>query len=312
MSFKKYLEDEMLEAAGNLSGLPSTFIKEITGNSGSNNLGGENSEIKLFKSNAKVKDITDACKLVGGFVASKDAYRRSYSPAELKAKSDKQNNAGVLVKIDDVWAFYAKWDSLGDGNKKFQLITDEGVKTVKDAFVHNHPRFGKSYNQYNRQYLSGLEISDIIDFKNSKVDVYLVTTDFERVAKRLERETNRTNPREISLEKKKAILKFLEKKSEGMIQAIKDDVQETIDKLNSYVEKTIKKATTGEDFSFDIDIENILKELKEKLKEANSIGYYIKEIVNDGTIKDNYYKNRNSHAFERFMELAKSFKNEEI
>lgn len=85
---KKIEEQALIESAGNLKGLPKTFIKRIVGgyNTG---LGGANSELKLFKANAKQKDLTAATKLVGGFVKKSDIGTRNYSKAELEAKANK-------------------------------------------------------------------------------------------------------------------------------------------------------------------------------------------------------------------------------
>lgn len=310
MGFKEFLNvtiNDINEGAGNLTGLPAIFIKEIT----HSNLGGENSEINLYKKNAKIKDLTDACKLVGGFVASKDRGYRSYSRAELKAKADKEANAAVIVKINSEWAFLAKWEDYGEGNKKFQLITLDGVKTVRDTWV-NRTRYGVSYKDYNRKYFSASEIAEIINFKDDEVDVYLVTTDIERLLKRQERESQKFINKSISPEKKKAIIKFLDSRSNGMIDAVKADLSKSIDKLNKLVELTIKRAVTGEDVKSDETYETIITELRSNLKEVDTIGYYIKEIVKDGSIKDNYYKDRNSYAFDKFMELVKTYKEENI
>lgn len=74
-SFREYLNEQkeldiLVEAAGNLKGLPKNIIRKIV-SSHDSGLGGENSEFKLFKSNAKQSDLTAAVKLVGGFVKQK-------------------------------------------------------------------------------------------------------------------------------------------------------------------------------------------------------------------------------------------------
>mgnify|MGYP003590425058 CR=1 FL=1 len=313
MSFLNYLkenESEIIEAAGALSGLPKHWIDEITNKS---NNGGENSEIILYKANAKVKDLTDACKMVGGFVASSDRGRRSYSRAEIKAQADKEANAAVLVKVNSEWAFLAKWsDWTGEGNKKFELFTIEGSKTVRDTWV-NRTRYGTTYNDYNRKHFSGAELIDIINFSENKIDVYLITADVERIAKRQERETvNFVDKKAISPEKRKAIIQFLDKKADGLITVMKKEVEESFAKINLYVETTVKKAVTGADIKTEVNFDEEVKKLKAKLSEINTIGYYVADIIKDGGIKDSYYNDRKSYSYTKFLEIVKTFSEEKI
>lgn len=116
----------------------------------------------------------------------------------------------------------------------------------------------------------------------------------------------------VSPEKKKAIVKFLDKKAGGLISAMNNDIKDSFDKMSEYVELTVKRAITGSEIKTDVNFSEEVAKLQSKLKEINYIGYYIQQIVEEGRIKDSYWKNENTYAYKSFMEIVKSYKSEDI
>jgi hypothetical protein len=299
IKFREYV----LEDAGNLKGLPKTFLKEITSYS---ELGGRNSKIVVFKENAKQKDVSAATRKVGGWVKSSDIGTTKLSYAELQAEADKKAYAGVLIKIDGEWVYFAKWDEYGDGAAKFQLITDKGNVTVKKM------RSGKSKlpkNVFDSPWLKATQLSDYIDFEGSKVDVYLVTADADRLAKRQERKLAKKVP-EVSKERKAAIAKFLNKKSGNLVQEIKDSLKEEIKNLNTEVEAMFSAALNGE--KVEINLLDTVKKIEEKIETTKYMTRYMSAIIKDGNIKDTFNSNRYSYEYKEFKKLIDSLKEEEL
>lgn len=310
-TFKEFLNEEkelekLVEAAGNLKGLPKNIVKSIVrGYDGG--LGGENSEFKLFKSNAKQSDLTAAIKLVGGFVKPEDRGSRSYSKAELEAKANKGAHAGVLVKINGEWVYYAAFQEY---NGKYNLISAKGYEQKEE------PRKIGGRIRYDTTYeLTATDLSKFIDFKEDKVDIYLVTADVERELKRQERrevqnainDVNRITP-----ERKKAIIEFLKKRSNGIIDELTADIKESTDKLNAYIASSVNRAITGEEKDISGDFKKITDEINIKLQRINSLGYHIASMTKEGKIKDTHWGggSEDSYHYKTFKSLVDAYEKE--
>ena len=142
-TFREFMNEKneleaLVEAAGNLKGLPKEIISSIVRQDRNEGYGGENSEIKLFKKDAKQSDLTAACKLVGGFVKPGEVGYRNKSKAELEAEANSKAHAGVLVKINDEWAFYAR---LSYFSNKYNLISDKGRVSKNTYFMSKGRRY---------------------------------------------------------------------------------------------------------------------------------------------------------------------------
>ncbi len=286
----------VLEDAGNLKGMPSLFVKELVKGYDSG-LGGRNSKIEVFKTNAKQKDVTAATRKVGGWVSSSDKGYSRYSRKELEAQANKEAYAGVAIKIDGEWAFLAQWDDYGDGAAKFKLLTDKGNATVSRWNKGGKYRKG---NAYDSPWLKASEISEYIDFKESNVEVYLVTADADRLEKRQERKLAGQMPK-ISKERKVALQKFLEKKANGLLDELKQGVDLEVDKLINYVDRMFIDSINGKDS--EQPYEKILDSIKDRIKDASNLSYHFKRIVKEGTIKDNY-RNDFSYNYKKFKEIV--------
>ena len=289
MNFKEYLSRDLVEDAGNLKGLPKEFIKAITGRKMgydfTSRMGGQNSKIKLYKSNAKRVDIT---KLARGDV-------------ETGFKI-----AGIVIKINDEWAFLVSYDEIGDGAAKFKLLSAEGLITKDRINTYQAKTSTKGYyrtikNKYEGRYLKASELPEFIDFKQ-KVDLYIVTADEDRIAKRQERKDITELPK-VSKEKRAAIIRFLQSKSNGIVDILKENIQKDLDRINKYVEDRVDRATSGKALSTSDNIERIMNDLATKTKEIDAIGFMIEDILRDGRIKDHW--GSDSWAFRRFKELIK-------
>jgi len=304
-SFSEYMT--LQEGAGNLKGIPKKFKDIITGKSrrlGDNNgMGGENSEIVLFKANAKQRDLTAATKKVGGFVKPSDRGNYRQTKQELQAIADKDGNAGVLVKINDEWAYLAQWTEYVEGGGNFALTSNEKSITVK-----RYNGSGRYRSSYESAYLKASELSDVIDFKEDKVDIYLVTADMQRALKREERKAARGETNGISKEKKAALIKFLEGKSDGVISEIKDNIDIQVNKINKVISNKVNKALKGEDVESIGSLDNIIDDLKKNLKYIDSMSYHIKSILKRGEIKD--YTKEDSYNYRNFKELTKQIKDQ--
>lgn len=296
--------DILVEAAGNLQGLPKKLIKAIINKDNNAGYGGENSEIKLFKKDAKQSDLTAACKLTGGFVKPGEEGYRTKSRAELEAEANRKAHAGVLVKINGEWAFYA---GLSYFSNKYNLISDKG-RVVKDTYYTSK---GRRYPSETDE-LTATDLSDYINFKEDEVDIYLVTADVERELKRQERAEVRgaiNNVKQITPERKKAIVEFLKKRSGGVINDLVSDIQTSTDNLNKIIENSINRAINGEEKDYTGDFKKITDELYTKLGKINSLGYYIAGIAKEGKIKDSWGQKEETYDYKRFKELIKEFEN---
>lgn len=196
----------------------------------------------MFKKDAKQSDLTAACKLTGGFVKPGEEGYRTKSRAELEAEANRKAHAGVLVKINGEWAFYA---GLSYFSNKYNLISDKG-RVVKDTYYTSN---GRRYPSETDE-LTATDLSDYINFKEDEVDIYLVTADVERELKRQERAEVRgaiNNVKQITPERKKAIVEFLKKRSGGVINDLVSDIQISTDNLNKIIENSINRAINGEE-----------------------------------------------------------------
>lgn len=309
MGFIKWIEDneKLIEAAGNLKGLPKNIVKSIVGgyNGG---LGGENSEFKLFKSNAKQSDLTAATRLVGGFVKPEDKGSRSYSKAELEAKANKDAHAGVLVKINGEWAHYAAFQ---DYNGKYTLTNTTDYERKETSY-----RSGGKTRYTTTADLTATDLSKFIDFKEDTVDIYLVTSDVERELKRQERKEVRdsiNDVKKVTPERKKAITEFLKKRSNGIIEELTADIKESTNKLNEYVESSINRAVLGKETDVNLgNFQGIMTELDKKLKRINSLGYHIAKIAQEGKIKDTGWSTgvEDSYHYKTFKSLVDAYDKE--
>lgn len=269
-------------------------------------LGGENSEFKLFKSNAKQSDLTAAVKLVGGFVKPEDRGSRSYSKAELEAKANKDAHAGVLVKINGEWAFYAAMSY----NNKYNLVSGKGYSRKETYYTSRGRRYPTETEE-----LTASDLSDFINFKEDTIDIYLVTSDVEREFKRQERREVKNainDDKRITPERKKAIIEFLKKRSGGIIEELTADIKESTDKLNSYIASSVNRAITGEEKDISGDFKKITDELNVKLQRINSLGYHIASIVQEGKIKDSGWSTgpEDSYHYKTFKSLVSAYDTE--
>lgn len=306
MNEQKELES-LIESAGNLKGLPKNIIKRIVSRGdAANGFGGENSEIKLFKKDAKQSDLTAACKLTGGFVKPGDEGYRSKSRAELEAEANSKAHAGVLVKINDEWAFYAALTY----NNKYNLVSSNGIVN-KDSY---YTVRGRRYPTETDELTAG-DLSDFINFKEDKVDIYLVTSDVERELKRQERAAVRgaiNDVKKITPERKKAIVEFLKKRSGGVINELVSDIQTSTDSLNKIIESSINRAINGEEKDYTGDFKKITDELYTKLGKINSLGYHIAGIVKEGRIKDNWGQKEDTYYYKSFKNLISEFEKSDL
>ena len=312
ISFKEYLREKeeleaLVESSGNLKGLPKAIIKSIVGNDRNEGYGGANSEIKLFKKDAKQSDLTSACKLTGGFVKPGEEGYRNKSRAELEAEANSKGHAGVLVKINGDWVFYAR---LAYYSNKYNLISDKGRVTKETYYTSRGGRFPSETDE-----LTASDLSDYINFKEDKVDIYLVTSDVERELKRRERAEVRgaiNAVKGITPERKKAIVEFLKKRSGGIVNDLVSDIQISADNLNKIIESSINRAITGEEKDYTGDFKKITNELHTKLEKINTIGYFIAGMVKEGRIKDNWGQKDDTYNYKRFKELVSEFENSDI
>lgn len=313
MEFRNYLEEqELLESAGNLKGMPTKFIKELTKTY--DGLAGKDSEVQLWKKNAKQRDVTAATRMCGGWVKPGDRGYRRYSKEELQAKANKENFAGVVIKINGEWAFMASWEEVGQDGGNFKIIDAAGKAETVKRYKQSIRGYGKDrhmeYWNYDSQYLKASEISDIIDFKDDIVDVYVVTTDPNRILKRQERAADKVIAK-VSPTKKKAIVKFLDSKSGGIISQADERLQALAKKISDGVSGIISSAIQGKEKS--IDTKKLTDQLTKEIESANSLAYYIRDIVKTGNIKETSWGNNgDTWAYKKFKELVKQMNDKEL
>ena len=179
------------------------------------------------------------------------------------------------------------------------MISDRGY-IRKDGSVFT----AKNLYRYTEGVLTATDLSKYINFKEDKVDIYLVTADVERELKRQERAEVRgaiNDVKRITPERKKAIVEFLKKRSGGVINDLVSDIQASTDNLNKIIEGSINRAINGEEKDYTEDFKKITDELYTKLGKINSLGYRIASMVKEGKIiKDGF-------DYKRFKELVSEF-----
>ena len=308
VTFRDFIQNEpLVEGAGSLSGLPKSFIKAIV-TSYEGNYGGENSKFELFKKDAKQKDVTAAAKMTGGYVApdkKSSSYSRHSSSAEKEAEKNKKLYAGVIIKMDDEYSFMVSYQDYTEAGGNFKLTAADGsAATKKRSEKKNYG--SRNYYEFDSKYLKATEISDFIDFDNSTVDVYLVTADQERLAKRDERSSVKKDTADSiknSPEKKAALIKFLDKKAGGMLSDYEEAMNTKVKELADNVSNIFKEAAKGEYTS--TDVSKLMEPLIAQLKHASSLAYSINSVVKDGTIQDRWDKDKKTWAYDSFMKLVK-------
>ena len=313
MEFKNFLqEQELIESAGNLKGLPTKFIKELV--TSQNSLGGKDSTLELFKKNAKRKDVTAAAKKCGGWVKPGEKGYTSYSVAELRAKADKENYAGVVIKVNGEWAFMAEYDEYTQNGGNYKIMVADGSMATVKRNTHYTMGYGKNkrvvYNTFDSQYLKATEISDIIDF-DQEVDVYIVTTDVNRLLKRQERAARKAVPK-VSSTKKKAIIKFLETKSNGIISQVDNRLQELSQKVSKQISSILTNAIQGKEST--VNTKKLTDALTKEIDSAKSLAYYISDMVKTGSIKDTEWSGttKDTWAYKKFKEISKEIQDQDI
>jgi hypothetical protein len=197
--------------------------------------------------------------------------------------------------------FYAR---LAYFSNEYNLISDKGRVEKETYYTSRGRRFPTETDE-----LTATDLSDYINFKEDKVDIYLVTADVERELKRQERAEVRgaiNDVKKITPERKKAIVEFLKKRSGGVINDLVSDIQASTDNLNKIIESSINRAINGEEKDYTGDFKKITDELYTKLGKINSLGYYIAGIVKEGRIKDSWRK-LDTYYYKSFKELVSEF-----
>lgn len=265
ISFKEFCN--MNEGAGSLAGLPKEFIKQITSK---NNRGGENSKIELYKKNAKQKDLTTAVKTV----------------SEANLGQDNYKYAGVLVKVNDIWSFYAEYE---DYSKKFFLLSPEGYKTKRASDEYKTRGLGNKVKAQNRSFdtkeLSATDLSDFINFGDDTVDIYLVTADTERINKNASRRDAKQVDN-ISPEKKAALQQFLTKQAGESFIYVKTILADKAKELTDSLHKDINPETmTFNINSAEAAIAKFSKDTAGILQDYRRVANNMSDIIKDGKVK---------------------------
>lgn len=265
-------------------------------------LAGENSEIELYKANAKQKDVTGAAKILAGWTKPEDRGSRRYSSVEKANISASEKVAGILVKINNVWSFMVGVEDYS--GLKYRLISanKEGWAGVEDN--------SRGYS-YTRQELAAGELSKLIDF-SQKVDVYIVKVDENRRQMRADRAESKSMSK-VSKEKINATKKFLDKKSNNIISTAKLVVE---GEVNKFME-TVQSALSNNVIDINV-IKKSIDEFKSNLdnatKDLSGIIYYYKYVLDDTVngipVKDISGTNRYSYSYSKFKESANSLKSE--
>lgn len=160
--------------------------------------------------------------------------------------------------------------------------------------------------------MTATDLSSFINFKEDTVDIYLVTSDVERELKRQERRENITSISKITPERKKAIVEFLKKRSNGIIEELTADIKESTDKLNKYIAASVDRAINGSDVILGLgNFQEVMVELDKKLKRINSLGYHIAGISKEGKIKDTGWSGtEDSYHYKTFKSLMDEYEKE--
>ncbi len=283
----------------NLNKLSKRLVYEVT-----RHAGGDHSEIVLYKENAKQKDVTAATKYIGGYVKHSEKSSR-YSSRRNRTENDADDRSKqystVLIKINNEFKYAAEWSSYTDTGGNFELIGKEGNETASrwiSGGYYNSGRYGK------RNALKAGEISKFIDF-NENVEVYLVKRDDNRSAIHKKRVNSREIDRKYTPSfKKKALVKFINKKTDNIVENIHTELTKTITKIQTNVDLMFSKALVGKDTDNE-KITDVLNELSAKYGTAESVAYNIRSIIEDGTVFERYSK-RKTYTYQRLIELTNS------
>ena len=255
MTFKDFL----VEDAGNLKSIPTKLLKQLT--SSYRTLAGRDSDIELWKSNVKQKDVTAITKKVAGYVKDSDRGYRTSSSEEKKAKQFKNKYAGALLKINGEWTHYISWEEYSG---YYLLKADGNYETVT-----KHRSAARRSWAYQANDLKPNDIGEKIDFKENNVDIYLVTVDQKRVEKRKERSELHKTPA-VSKEQIAARIKYMKKKTSDVSKSLVSRLNKTLESLNSKVKKSIDNAVDGNYEPTDISKElSTISELKRDLDDIN-------------------------------------------
>lgn len=278
-----------------LTKLPSAFSLELTR---WNKNAGDHSQIELYKANAKQRDITSASRYIGGYVPQADRssrFARRASQMERIASEREKEYAGAVIEIDGSFAYLVSWDSYTDEGGNYSLYKADGKYETVSRW--SHRQFGS--NKHQNRNLTATEISRFIDF-DKEVNVYLVRNDAHRVELRAQRIESRDIGDKNIPSKRKALVKFMAKKSEGANIKLQESLLEEVSELQNKISDMFKNASRGDYVDDGKGIDQILKDINSKYREASSIAYNLNDVVNEGTIFENY-GNGKTGSYNRYM-----------
>lgn len=219
-----------------------------------------------------------------------------------------QKYAATLIKINDEYAFYVVMDEY-DGT--YRMIGPDAQYATKKEWVEGGMR-RRGYSR-DTSNLKPMDIPDYINFDDNKVDIILVTVDKKRMAMKRERSAGKSGgDTDINANKKKALKKFLDKKSGGLINDISKKAHDEIDKLNEILKKNLEGAISGKypsGESYKKQITNVEK----LMSDVNSLSHYIAGIMKEGRIKEKAWRTQeleDSFDYRRFKEFIKKFHEE--
>lgn len=294
-TFKEFLEessvDTLDERQGNLRGVPSELISRVISRGQ-----GQDSEMELFKSNAKQKDITQSTKYISGYVQPKDrssSWRYS-NQAEKQAQERRDIYSGVLIKVNGEFVAWAYHYSGNDYSLKLSK------KYAKDNGFEDDVRIQRVG-----------DFSNYLNFSEDTVDIYLVKVDDKRKEIRADRIENRRKA-PVSGNRQRAIQDFLNKRGDGLVRGVSQDVQQSADALNREISNIISLATTGKEFDSGL-VSKLTQELDSKLTSFLDIAYYLNGIQREGKIYDkNWWGGgiKKTHYYDKFLQVVKDLQKE--
>lgn len=295
--------DTLEERQGNLRGLPRGILGRVTG---SFKLAGQNSKIELYKANAKQRDLTQAQRAVGGAWERRwgDRYSRWKSSdvkdKEREVEQFKDAHQGVVVQINDAWAFFAEYSPYESGNKVYRLYNASG----------GNPKW--NYNAVNTDFMSQNELSDYINFHEDKVDVYLVTTDPERIKIRDKRASNRGDYTDsLNTNRIEAVKKFVKSRYKDLEKASNEYLNIVASNIGSLIADMVKPETSDE------EILNITKKIDREIENISDLIYNIRKIkgLSNGVIRGGNTSSRHiphtgsmPYNIKRFQDYIKDMK----
>lgn len=308
MSFRDFL----IEDAGNLKGLPATWLKHLTSQG---SLAGRKSDIILYKKNIKGKDISAATKMVAGFIPDNNNY--NYNARNGQDKKDAQtkaaNYAGVILKTGGEFTHYIEFTEYGAGaaNRQYSLISRTGFETQKlKRQISQGRNMGKRSYWHDTVYLTATEIKSRLNLDDYDYDLYLVTTDESRIKKRKERSENTSYTREKSKGKLEALEKFLNKKSGEILSDYKKEIHSELDNILSKVNTAISSDINNSNIDFD-SIDKSFDDIKQLTKDLYELRISMSNVIKDGGISNIYaWSNekttRNYRIFKSHIESIKN------